>query len=88
METGPDPTDFSEEGPLAGDQARLSGDAETIQRYGSAHPDGFTVAQFRDVTGSTRKHALPLAAELDARGVTRRRDDLRIGGPKLPNSTT
>ena len=47
-------------------------------------PDGFTVAQFRDVTGSTRKHALPLAAELDARGITRRRDDLRIGGPRLP----
>ena len=48
------------------------------------NPDGFTVAQFRDVTGSTRKHALPLAAELDARGITRRRDDLRIGGPRLP----
>ena len=47
-------------------------------------PDGFTVAQFRDVTASTRKHALPLAAELDARGITRRRDDLRIGGPRLP----
>ena len=51
-------------------------------------PVEFTVAQFRDVTGSTRKHALPLAAELDARGVTRRRDDLRIEGPKLPNGTT
>ena len=48
------------------------------------NPDGFTVAQFRDVTASTRKHALPLAAELDARGITRRRDDLRIGGPRLP----
>jgi selenocysteine-specific elongation factor len=48
------------------------------------NPDGFTVAQFRDVTGSTRKHALPLAAELDARGITRRREDLRIGGPRLP----
>ena len=50
----------------------------------SEHPEGFTVAQFRDATGSTRKHALPLAAELDARGITRRRDDLRIGGPRLP----
>ena len=46
---------------------------------------GFTVAQFRDATGSSRKHALPLAAELDSRGVTRRRDDLRIAGPRLPN---
>jgi selenocysteine-specific elongation factor len=48
------------------------------------HTDGFTVAQFRDATGASRKYALPLVAELDARGVTRRRDDLRIGGPRLP----
>jgi selenocysteine-specific elongation factor len=48
------------------------------------HAEGFTVAQFRDATGSTRKHALPLAAELDGRGITRRRDDLRVGGPRLP----
>jgi selenocysteine-specific elongation factor len=45
---------------------------------------GFTVAQFRDRTGASRKFALPLVAELDARGVTRRRDDLRIAGPRLP----
>lgn len=50
----------------------------------AAHPDGFTVAQFRDRTGASRKYALPLVAELDARGVTRRRDDLRIAGPRLP----
>ncbi len=47
-------------------------------------PAGFTVAQFRDATGASRKYALPLVAELDARGVTRRRDDLRIAGPRLP----
>lgn len=48
-------------------------------------PDGFTVAQFRDHTGASRKFALPLVAELDARGITRRRDDLRIAGPRLPD---
>ena len=48
---------------------------------------GFTVAQFRDRTGASRKFALPLVAELDARGVTRRRDDLRIAGPRLPDVT-
>ena len=48
-------------------------------------PDGFTVAAFRDATGASRKYALPLVAELDARGVTRRRDDLRIAGPRLPD---
>ena len=47
-------------------------------------PEGFTVAQFRDHTGASRKYALPLVAELDARGITRRRDDLRIAGPRLP----
>jgi len=51
----------------------------------AADPDGFTVAQFRDRTGASRKFALPLVAELDARGITRRRDDLRIAGPRLPD---
>ncbi len=48
------------------------------------HEGGFTVAQFRDATGASRKYALPLVAERDKRGVTRRRDDLRIAGPRLP----
>ena len=47
--------------------------------------DGFTVAQFRDATGASRKFALPLVAELDKRGITRRRDDVRIAGPRLPD---
>jgi selenocysteine-specific elongation factor len=45
---------------------------------------GFTVAEFRDAIGASRKYVLPLVAELDARGVTRRRDDVRIAGPRLP----
>jgi selenocysteine-specific elongation factor len=49
-------------------------------------PAGVTMAQFRDALGVTRKYALPLANELDARGITRRRDDLRIAGPRLPAS--
>ncbi len=51
-----------------------------------ANPEGVTVAQVRDGLGTTRKHALPLLAHLDATGVTRRRGDLRIGGPRLPGS--
>jgi len=50
-----------------------------------AASDGFTVSDFREALGITRKHALPLANELDARGITRRRDDVRIGGPRLPS---
>jgi selenocysteine-specific elongation factor len=46
------------------------------------HPEGFTVGQFREASGTTRKHAVPLLEELDARGVTRRRGDLRIAGAR------
>lgn len=49
-------------------------------------PDGFTVAQFRDAAETTRKYALALLGELTARGITRRRDPLHIGGPRLPSS--
>jgi selenocysteine-specific elongation factor len=45
---------------------------------------GFTIADFRDAIGASRKFVLPLVAELDARGVTRRRGDVRIAGPRLP----
>ena len=47
-------------------------------------PDGFTMSEFREALGISRKFAVPLATELDARGVTRRRGDVRIGGPRLP----
>lgn len=48
------------------------------------NPGGVTVAQLRDALGTTRKYMLPLLAHLDATGVTRRRGDLRIAGPRLP----
>ena len=48
------------------------------------HPDGITVGDVRDALGTTRKHVIPLLAHLDAGGVTRRRGDLRIAGPRLP----
>jgi selenocysteine-specific elongation factor len=49
-----------------------------------AHPDGVTVAIIRDRLGTTRKFILPLLAHLDANGVTRRRGDLRVAGPRVP----
>jgi selenocysteine-specific elongation factor len=48
--------------------------------------DGFTVSEFRESAGITRKHAIPLLTELDARGITRRRGDRRIAGPRLTPS--
>ena len=47
-------------------------------------PDGVTVAEVRDAWGTTRKYALAILARLDSTGVTRRRDDLRIAGPRCP----
>ena len=47
------------------------------------NPEGFTMSQFREALGVTRKHSVPLAGELDARAMTRRRGDVRIAGPKL-----
>jgi len=58
--------------------------ARTAATLLHAHPSGFTMSQLREALGNTRKHAVPLATELDARGITRRRDDVRIAGPKLP----
>ncbi len=46
-------------------------------------PEGFTVSEARDALASSRKHALPLLAYLDSTGVTRRRGDLRVAGPRM-----
>src|SRR3954470_16538470 len=49
------------------------------------HSEGFTVSQLRETLAISRKYALPLVNELDARGITRRRGDLRVAGPRLPS---
>ncbi len=49
-----------------------------------ANPDGVTVSDIRETWDTSRKFALPLLVHFDSTGVTRRRDDLRIGGPRLP----
>lgn len=51
------------------------------------NPSGFTVAQFRDISGTSRKYCVPLLSELDTRGVTRWRTPLRVAGPRLPRTT-
>jgi len=47
------------------------------------NPSGFTVSQFRESLGITRKHAVPLLEALDRRAITRRDGDLRRGGARL-----
>jgi selenocysteine-specific elongation factor len=49
-----------------------------------SHPEGLTVAQIRDALATSRKYILPIVGWLDANGITRRRGDLRIPGPRLP----
>jgi selenocysteine-specific elongation factor len=58
--------------------------AREAARLIAADAEGFTVAELRDALGTSRKFILPLLALLDSTGVTRRRGDLRIGGPRLP----
>ncbi len=60
--------------------------AERVAALLAEHPDGITVAQVREALATTRKWAVPLLAHLDAVGVTRRRGDLRIAGPRLPGA--
>ena len=60
--------------------------ARLAARLLADHPEGFTVSTFREEAGNTRKHAMPLLARLDATGMTRRRGDLRIAGPRLPEA--
>jgi selenocysteine-specific elongation factor len=58
--------------------------ARVVARLLADQPDGITVAEARDAWGTTRKFAIPLITRLDETGVTRRRGDLRIAGPRLP----
>jgi selenocysteine-specific elongation factor len=59
--------------------------ARTVARLLAASPEGVTASALREALGTTRRYVLPLLAHLDATGVTRRRGDRRIGGPRLPD---
>ena len=39
-----------------------------------------TLAEFRDMTGSSRKYALPLLEYMDKQGITKRVEDYRVLG--------
>lgn len=67
--------------PLAVDRA-----ARTVAELLAKEPAGVTVAAVREALGTSRKWAMPLLAHLDAAGVTRRRGDVRVAGPRLPKA--
>ncbi|MGH9183815.1 MAG: selenocysteine-specific translation elongation factor [Acidimicrobiales bacterium] len=64
--------------------AAVEAAARTVADRLARRPEGLTVAEIRDALGTTRKYLLPLLAVLDGKGVTRRRGDVRIAGPRLP----
>ena len=72
-----------EVGGVAFASAAMDQAADVVRDLLAASPDGVTVAQVRDALGTTRKFVVPLLEHLDATGRTRRRDDLRIAGPRL-----
>jgi selenocysteine-specific elongation factor len=55
-------------------------EAMVRDRIGGAGP--MTVAEFRDLAGTTRKYAVPLLEYLDQSGFTRRQGDTRVLGPR------
>ena len=59
-------------GAIAG--ARELADARTC----SAHPEGATAGELRDVLGVSRKYAIPLLEYFDAQGLTKREGDVRV----------
>ncbi|HVR88503.1 MAG TPA: selenocysteine-specific translation elongation factor [Candidatus Limnocylindria bacterium] len=71
-----------------GDVVRVGADAaflpDAVERFGAAiiaelaTSGSVTVARARDLTGSSRKHVLPLLQFLDDRGLTRRMGDDRV----------
>jgi selenocysteine-specific elongation factor len=56
--------------------------AESLQ----LQPEGLTVAEVRDLLGTSRKFVLPILNWFDRTGMTKRRGDFRIAGPRLPAS--
>lgn len=48
VETGPMPTDFSEDGPVAREQQRLSADMDAVNAYAGRHRDEFASIRFEN----------------------------------------
>ena len=60
---------------------------EVVAKLLAERPEGVTASEVREALQTTRKYLLPLLNHLDATGVTRRRGDFRLAGPRMPRST-
>lgn len=74
VETGPMPTDFSEDGPMGLEQGRLQADVEAASAYGAAHPDEFASIRYENAprvrivigfTARIEEHCEALRASLE-----------------------
>ncbi len=65
-------------------QTAIDEAAQALAKALADQPDGITVAEIRSVWGTSRKYTIPLLGLFDSTGMTRRREDLRIAGPRLP----
>jgi selenocysteine-specific elongation factor len=66
--------------------AAVAAAARIVAGLLATSPDGVTASEVREALGTSRKYLLPLLGHLDASGVTRRRGDVRIAGPRLPTA--
>ena len=57
-------------------------DARTRVARAVIEREALKLSDVRDLLGSTRKYVVPIAAKLDSDGITRRRGDDRIPGPR------
>ena len=64
--------------------AAVDAAAMAVAKLLAARPEGVTAGDVRDALDTSRKYVIPLLALLDAGGVTRRRGDVRVAGPRLP----
>jgi len=62
--------------------ARAVDDARTRIAAAVVERGELTVAEARDLLGTTRKFILPILSRMDREGVTKRRGDVRVPGPR------
>ena len=63
-------------------------DARRLLARAAIERGSYTVADARDLLGTTRKYVLAIVNQLDREGVTRRRGDDRIPGPRAEAAST
>ena len=67
------------------DKHSLENCVDELRKWFDAHAE-LSVAEFKDLLGMTRKHAIPLLEYFDEHRMTARRENTRVRGPRLDQS--